>query len=325
MKLIDKTPFQDNSGQISFVNRIQGTLKFGLSWYANLDAQKKVIPVLNKVLEKGYTLVRNQQLGASEIVIPLILIGPAGIYMIEVTPLKGFYRARGNEWGALANGKFQPVSLNILVRTERLAKVLQLFYERQGIKLPGPIEPVLLAADPGMHIESVRPTVRVVMSDAIERFAASLLTARPVYNTQSAGEMVERLINPHSANKPAEPEAPVVNDPFAAQDSTPFPSMEPSRMQSILNAPKSDALIDAGQSEIGFALDDADTSSLEPTLLVKNPPENSGERAPKPARPKRFVGMLPWQIATLVGIFLCWCAILAIGVYFILPLIQSQP
>ena len=122
MKFIDKTPFQDESGQISLVNRIQATLKFGLSWSANLQAQKKVIAILNKVLGKGYTLVHNQQLGISEIVIPLTLIGPGGIYMIDVTPLKGFYRARGNEWGTMTYGNFQPAAINLLTRAEQLGK-----------------------------------------------------------------------------------------------------------------------------------------------------------------------------------------------------------
>jgi hypothetical protein len=198
---------------------------------------------------------------------------------------------------------------------------LQLYYEHQGVKLPAPIEPVLLAADPGMHIQSMRPIVRVVMSDAIELFATSLLTARPVYNAQTAGEMVERLLNPHSANKQAESEAPAANDPFAVQDSTPFPSLEPSRMQSILNAPRSDALIETGQSDIGFAFDEADTRPPDPTVLVNNPRE---PRARISNRPNLILGMTATQIVVLAIMFVVWCAVM-VGGFFLLQYIQSRP
>ena len=329
MKIIDQTPLLDANGQLSLVNRIQGMLKYGFSWPANLQAQERVVAQISKVIEKGFTLFRNQQLGASEIIVPLVLIGPSGIYVMDATPLKGFYRARGDEWGTVSNGLFQPAAINILGRTARLAKILQVFFERQGMKLSAPVEPVLLAADPGMHIESVRPSVRVVMSDAIDRFAASLLTARPVYNATETGEFVERIQRPRSA-KQAEQEA-GQDDALAARDETPFPVLESSRMQSILNSPKSDALIETNAqqpfqqetSELDFAL--ADEPS--PTVLVSNPPEpfESGEKTARRAAPakRRILGMTFGQLALLAVMGLVELCVLIGGAYFIFS--QSQP
>ena len=331
MKIIDQTPLLDANGQLSLVNRIQGMLKYGFSWPANLQAQEKVIAQMNKVIEKNHTLFRNQQLGASEIVVPLILIGSSGIFVLEATPLKGFYRARGEDWGTVANGRFQPASINVLSRTARLAKILQVFFERQGLKLSAPVEPVLLAADPGMHIESVRPAVRVVMSDAIDRFAASLLTSRPIYNPNEVSELVERLQRPRSTRQ--EDQAPSVDDALAVRDETPFLEAEPSRMQAILNSPKSDALIEKGgaqafqqdTSEMDFALEEEPS----PTVLVRNPykSEEESPQTPKAAvpKPKRIFGMLVWQLAFLALGFLCWCAVVAVGVFWLIPTIQAQP
>ncbi len=332
MKIIDQTPLLDANGKLSLVNRIQGMLKYGFSWPANLEAQEKVIAQLNKGIEKNHTLFRNQQLGASEIVVPLILIGTSGIFALEATPLKGFYRARGEEWGTVSNGKFQPASINILSRTARLAKILQVFFERQGLKLPAPVEPVLLAADPGMHIESVRPAVRVVMSDAIDRFAASLVAGRPVYNPTEISEFVERLQRPRSSRQ--EDQAPSVDDALKIRDERPFMESEPSRMQSILNSPRSDALIEKGgaqtfqqePSELDFALEEEPS----PTVLVRNPymPEEEETPQPKAAalKAKRIFGMLRWQIGVLVLVFICWCAALAaVGVFWLIPTIQAQP
>jgi len=322
MKIIDQTPFLDSNGQLNLANRIQGMLKYGLSWPAKLEAQRKVIAQLNRAIEKGYILFRNPKLGASEIIIPLILIGTSGIYVLEATPLKGFYRARGDEWGTLTNGRFQPAEINILSRTARMAKVLQVFFERQGTKLAAPIEPVLLAIDPGMHIEMVRPAVRVVMSDAIDRFAASLLTGRVVYNSPMVNELVERILNPRSISQQSQPPPEPVDDAFKVKDETPFPATESSRMQAIMNAPHNDALIETGQSEVDFAFE-GDTSG-QPTVLVSNPRSARAGGYPQTTKPakKLILGMLPWQLGVLAGMFLCWCLIMAISGYLIL---QFQP
>lgn len=314
-------------------NRVQGMLKYGLSWPANLQAQEKAIAQLNKVIEKNHTLFRNQQLGASEIIVPLILIGSSGIFVLEATPLKGFYRARGEEWGTVSNGRFQPAGINILSRTARLAKILQVFFERQGFKLSAPVEPALLAIDPGMHIESVRPAVRVVMCDAIERFAASLVASRPIYNPTEVGELIERLQRPRSSRQ--EDHAPSVSDAVKDSEEASFVEAEPSRMQAILNSPRSDALIEKGgaqplqqeSSEMDFALQEEPS----PTVLVRNPYTPEEETSPRPpkaaaTKPRRILGLLGWQIAALLGISFCGCAaIIMVSVFWLLPTIQAQP
>lgn len=318
MKILDHTPFQDASGQISLFNRIQGTLKYGLSWFPTLEAQKIVVAILNKTLERGYTLIRNKELGASGIVVPLVLIGSAGMYLIDVTPLKGLYQARGTEWGTLDNGRFQPASINIIARAERLARVLTIFYERQGVKLPVMVEPVLMASDPGLHIESVRPAVRVVQSDAIERFASNLLTSRVSLNAQAVNDLVDRLVTPRSAKQADTPVAAEENNPFAVQDETPFQQMEPSRLQTILNAPKSDVLIDTSQnSDIGFAFDEV--RSTEPTVMVSNPPANARQNTTS----KRILGMTIMQVVFLAVMAFIELCILVGGALYIFS--QSQP
>lgn len=324
MKILDHTPFQDASGQINLINRIQGTLKYGLSWYATLEAQKKVIAILNKVLERGYILIRNKELGASGIVAPLVLIGSAGMYLINVTPLSGFYEARGNEWGTLTNERFQPVppEKNIIAITDKLARVLMVYYERQGIKLPVLVEPVLMASDPGLHLTSTRPIVRVVQSDAIQRFAENLLSARPSLNAQMVNELAERLITPRSAKEQEAPPPPAEeSDPYAAQDEAPFP-MEPSRLSSILNAPKSDVLIDTSDNaDIGFAFEEV--RAKEPTVMVSNPPSPQERRAAAKPAPKRYFGMSVMQIALLAFMAIVEFCVLAGGFLFIYN--QSKP
>jgi hypothetical protein len=67
---------------------------------------------------------------------------------------------------------------------------------RQGVYLPGIVEPILIAASPAVHIELVRPIVRVVLSDAVKQYAASLVQARALLTPEAVREVVDHLISP---------------------------------------------------------------------------------------------------------------------------------
>src|SRR5512142_1058764 len=198
MKVIDKTPLQNEKGEIGPLQRLQGTLEYGLSWYSEMEAQKSVVAQLDQVLEKGFTLIRNVTLGKSSIVEPLVLIGPPGIYVLYVTPVSGLYEAKGDEWNVVRNGRSSAASSNLMSRAARLARALQVFLERQGIALPAPVEPVLIASSPAMHIDSLRPMVRIVLSDAVRQFAGSLLQAGPVLKPEMVYDLADRVITPRA-------------------------------------------------------------------------------------------------------------------------------
>src|SRR5512143_1433502 len=204
MKVIDKTPLQDDKGEIGIVQRVQGTLEHGFQWYPEMEAQKAVMSQLERVLEKGFTLVRNVTLGKSSIVEPLILIGTPGVFVLYVTPLSGLYEAKGDEWNQIKSGHPYAAEPNLMQRVARLARALQVFLERQGFTLPGPVEPVLVASSPAMHIDTTRPMVRVVLSDAVRQFAGSLLQARPILKPEVVYDLADRIITPRPKASPAE-------------------------------------------------------------------------------------------------------------------------
>src|SRR5512138_2361197 len=112
MKVIDKTPFQDEKGNMSFYQRIQSTLEYGAEWQAEIEAQKGIIAQLERVLEKGFTLIRNLNLENSKIIEPLILVGPPGVYVLYVTPVTGFFEAKGEEWNVVRGDRRTPASQN---------------------------------------------------------------------------------------------------------------------------------------------------------------------------------------------------------------------
>ncbi len=280
MKVIDKTPLQDADGSINLIARVQGTLKYGLSWYGELEAQKTVIAQLDRLLEKGFVLIRNFTLPNSEIVIPLVLISSGGIWVIYVTKEKGRFEAKGDQWNTVGNdGRAQPAPINYIGRVMQLTNAFSKYLKIQKIEMPSPVEAVLIAADPGAQIESVRPVARVVRSDAIKQFATTLLQARPVWRTDFIHELADRIIEPRP---PAELEA--VKPPEPGQAS--------------FNA-----------SDLGFAFEE---ETAQPAMQAQNTPQQSQPAPhPRPAPKKgNFLGLGNTQIILLAGMFLVECCVL---------------
>ncbi len=279
MRVIDKTPFQDEQGNISLIARIQGTLKYGLSWYSELEAQKRVIAYLDRVLEKGFVLIRNFPLPDSEIVIPLILIGPGSLSVILVSPVKGQFEAKGADWNIITNGVAAPASRNLIDLVGKLSRVFQKYMQVHNINIPMQPEPVLIASDPGAQIESVRPLVRVVRSDAIKQFANTLSQASPVLRTDLISIIADLIIEPQPKTiQPSEP------------DATPE-----ERAKAIFNA-----------SEAG---------TIPPGVMPPSA-QPRGNKAAQPA-PKKSRPMSRTQLIMLVVLGIFECCVLAGGVYFL--------
>jgi hypothetical protein len=307
MKIIDKTLQQDANGNISIVARVQGTLKYGFNWFAELEAQKKVIAQLDRAFEKGFVCIRNFTLPGSEIVIPLILIGPAGVWVIYVNQVKGNFEANGDQWNTLNNdGKSQPASINYIARVTQLAGVFQKFLKIQKVEISNPVEPVLIAANPGAQIESIRPSVRVVRSDAIRQFATSLLQSTPIWRTDFIHELADRIIDP------TPPDQLKILAPSSAGQ------------QAISAVPSQSAEQEFSASEFGFAFEENEEqpSTSQPAF---QPADNEEDQHPyrpiqAPAK-KKFLGLQDTQIILLAGMFIVEiCILFGFGIIIYLNL-----
>ena len=299
MKIIDKTPYQDANGNISIIGRIQGTLKYGFNWFAEVEAQKGVIAQLDRSLEKGFVLIRNFTLPNTEFVIPIILIGPGGVYVIYVTPIKGQFEAKGDQWEIVNYGHSQPAGINLIEIVMRRARATQKYLEFHKVSLFTPVEGILIASDPGAHIDSLRPIVRVVMSDAIKQFAGSLIQARPVWQSNFIIDLADRLVDPPPPPEEIKPAAPEVK------------AQPADRARAIFNAAESAPAFNP--SDIDFALED------EATLIGIPPgPRGMQESNPSQQLPSkksgtgkgRFLGMTGKQVFLLAGMLIIECIVI---------------
>jgi len=316
MKIIDKTPFVNESGELSIQQRVQGMLKFGFNWPTELVAQKAIVTFFDRQLEKGYTLIRNITLGASGITVPMILLGPAGIYVIHVTYLRGRYEARGNTWNEESGTSFQPASVNLIQQTARMATAVKAWIERQGVKLPVPIEPVLIAANPGLHVESVKPTVRVLMIDGIKSFVTGLSTAGRVLSAEAVHEFTERIINPRPVRKGTAGVPPAMASAAWEEEKTqPPPGQQGSRARAIFDA--SEEAKPFNPADFDFAMVDEDVNMDALASAQADTGTAEASRSPAQGR-KRVFGMTPGQLGIVAALGVVFLLLLVVFAYLVL-------
>lgn len=316
MKIIDKTPLVDEKGGLGFQQRVQGMLQFGFNWPKELEVQKAIVAYFDRQLEKGYTLIRNMPLGASGITIPMILLGPAGIFVISVAYLKGRYEAVGDSWNVESGNGYKPAPLNLIKNTMLMARALKAYIERQGTKLPTEIEPVLIAGDPGLHIESNRPAIRVMMIDGIKSFVNGLATGRPAISAESVFEMSERILNPRPPKKETtESSAPTIPPtPRAAWEPEP-PQQEVSRARAIFDA--SEQAKPFNINDFGFAMSEEEEELPEIPPVPAVTPAKPGARQSQPKK-RHIMGMEVWQLAVVIALALCLIVVTGGALYVIL-------
>lgn len=315
MKIIDKTPLLNEKGELGLAQRVQGILQFGFNWPTELQAQRAIISYFDRQLEKGYTLIRNYTLGQSGIMVPIILLGPTGIYVIHITHLRGRYKVMGDTWNVEAGEGFKPAPIDLIQQTMRMTNAVRAFIERQGVKVPVNIEPVLIAGDPGLHIESVRPAIKVMMIDGIKSFVSNVANGNPVLGYEQVFEFTERIINPRPPKKASVTPHAAAPGPGTPEQQAPPPA-EVSRARAIFNA--SEEAKPFSPADFDFAMDDE--TSFEST------PSAAGIRETSPAQPlprpkpgsNRILGMTPGQLVILAALALAFLCIVAVFVYYVL-------
>ena len=273
MKIADRTPFRNSSGQIDLPGRLQGTLKYGMAWYPQMQAEDALVAILNKTLGANYILLRNITLSDTAIDLPLVLIGPPGVYMINVAYEHGLFIVRDDEWGKMSGEFFVPARVNLVQRTVKLARVLQLYLDRAGYK--GLIvEPVLMAVDPAIHIDPTRPAARIVLNDAIDRFAVSLTQASAILKTEMVAEIGLAIAKGQKKSAPGSANAVTVVMPASTEQESLQKSNPPEQQQPFTPAFTPDSL--------DFSFDD---KQADPQAPFVHPASNQNETIQQTSTP----------------------------------------
>jgi hypothetical protein len=304
MKIIDKSPYLNKNGTIGLLERIQGTFALGTNWYADMKGQEDVIAALGKHLDNKYVLLRNPILpGSQDVRLPLVLSGPSGVFLLNVTSVRGMFRAKGEDWGTITGDHFKSIRPNLVTFTARYSQGVQKFLERQGVINVLTVEPILLATNPGMHVDTVRPLIRVVMSDALERFAVSISQARVLQSSEDAQLIIDRLLTPKVIKK----EAPASVVPAEERQTPMYDPNE--RFKEESPAP----VAETGGEPFGSSYQaEAAPAPVEPSVKPAAKPVKK-----KPA--KSNINLTNKQLAIIAGVFaflvFCLIGLIAIALY----------
>jgi len=207
MKVIENSEFRDEKGVISLQNRLRGSLRFGLGWYTDMQAQEIVTQRLNRPLGSDYSLVRNVNIPGLIEIIPLVLIGPQGMRVLIPTAVRGVFRAKGTDWLRFEGSRFKKARPNLQSTALSMAQVLLHYVQAQGYALPE-VEAVLIFTNTHTHVDTAHPQARIVHADAIEHFASNLLQFQPIMDSEDVHLLADALVHPRSSEPEPAPEPP---------------------------------------------------------------------------------------------------------------------
>jgi hypothetical protein len=197
MKVTERSEYRDEEGVITLQDRIRATLEYGLSWYPEMQSQNLTVERLDKHLGREHSLLLNVTIPGTDLVVPMILLSPQGVRVLIPSPMKGIFRAKGDEWLKQEgrSRRFKPIRPNLQITAHQFAQVVHRYIKDQGYALPE-VEAVLVFTDPRTHVDQATPYVRVVQADAIEHFAVNMQRLQPIMDLDDIKELSDVLLNP---------------------------------------------------------------------------------------------------------------------------------
>lgn len=194
MKIIENPKLQAKGAPAGPLDEMISSLRFGRSWTQDMQAQEGLLTALDRALDHRYTMLRGVTLEGLDIPIPLVLVGPTGVRVLYPNPSRGVFRARGDLWEQMDDNDraFRPAMPNLMTRVQLMAQAVAAYLTAQEMGQPE-VEAVLFFSDPGTHVDSVRPTVRIVLADGIDRYLAGLLQSHEYLDKQDVQHIVGAL------------------------------------------------------------------------------------------------------------------------------------
>lgn len=220
MKQRDSKPSE--SGLQKFWKSVQEVLSLlGISLGGEADAAETVIRRFNRLLDNRYTMLRNVALPGETLRLPLVLVGPPGVVVINPRDDAGVFRAREDAWVVMnrRTQQYEEGRENLLEQTDVYGQMMAAYLSQNGAPVTE-VQPVLVFTHPGAHVESSRPIVRILLIDALDRYITVLAQGQSVLSADAVQALVEALSAPPVETILEEP--PVIEQPKPAKSPPPL-------------------------------------------------------------------------------------------------------
>jgi hypothetical protein len=192
MKLIEpkQKPIQkDALGKA--VDQIKRYLEIGQT---DEHAESAVIARFMRGLDNRFVLLHNLQLGDKGEIFPTILIGPSGLFVLNISHAKGFFRAKDDSWWEMnkSTHKFNASRPNLIKQSREYAQELGQILEAHEKSHPQ-IQPVLIFANPGANVETSNPGIRIVLMDGVDNLIDSMFNSQEVLQATEISYLADTL------------------------------------------------------------------------------------------------------------------------------------
>ncbi len=174
MKLIEPTQttvVKDTLGKV--IDRIKQLFQIG-----NPDeyAEDAIVTKFMRGLDNRFTMLRNLQLEGNGETFRPILVGPTGMYVLNISHAMGFFRAKEDSWWEMnkTTHKFGQARPNLIRQSQGAAQKLAEILEMHDKPHPE-ITPLLIFASPGVNIERINPAIRIVLMDGVDSLIDGML------------------------------------------------------------------------------------------------------------------------------------------------------
>jgi hypothetical protein len=206
MKIIDVGPKPPKGNSLkAILYRFQKALEDAFGLNQEIKAQDSLITQLGKGLNNRFTLVRNFRIEEQDIPIPLILVGPTGLFVIHTSSVKGVFQAKNESWSIASKGsKYTPSRPNLITRTSLMTRAVETFLKKQNQNVSD-IQGVLYFLNPGTHVDAQRPAVRVVLMDGVERFVTGILQGELHYEREDVQALIDAFTGMSRPQKVEQP------------------------------------------------------------------------------------------------------------------------
>jgi hypothetical protein len=185
-------------------------MSYGYSWQQSRKNQEELIEILGSVLGNECVLLRDVNIPKVNRPIPLVLVTPATVMVINPKSQQGFFRAEGKFWGELGrNDQYRPAANNLIRETWLYQKTIEGYFKQHNFTAPMD-RGVMIFVSPETVVESIRPRVRIIQADGIKNFARELSIAKAVFSDMDFKAAVNLLSHPKLPPKSKQQKAPPV-------------------------------------------------------------------------------------------------------------------
>ena len=170
---------------------------------AGEQSEEVIIRRFSLGLDNRFIMLRNLQLEGPGAPFPPILVGPTGLYLLNVSQAKGFFRAKETSWWEVdkKTHRFNPALPNLIKQSQDYARKLVKLLDENGKSHPEVI-PILIFANPGVNVETTNPAIRIVRMDGVENLISNIIVNQEVLEPteiNTLSDYLEVMANPEKA------------------------------------------------------------------------------------------------------------------------------